>query len=342
MATMPIPMGGQGTMFGSPTAPGTFNYGGSGISGTPATGQGGTMPSLPPAGGPITTNPTGIQGGGSTVGGAPILWGGQPPTGPGGTFSMSGGTASPTPAPPTVSNAGGIQHMPPQQAYAATGTPMPTPTGVQSGQQYLDSLTGATSNPTSTVPGQNNQATPSPNSYDQTTRQQTRTLGELQSEYGEGMGSLLYSLLQTGGINLGILNSTDAAEIQAMQGQINMGAGNLNNILGAQGISGNSSSSIMANTQYQEGATAEENSLIAKNYLQQYDVGQQLLSQILGDTSKTAAQNTANQPNWEDYLGMGLNVATGGLSGLASSIFGGSSGGGGGITSADAAGILDL
>jgi len=56
-------------------------------------------------------------------------------------------------------------------------------------------------------------------------------------------------------------------------------------------------------------AAHDENSLIAQNYLKQYDIGQQLLSGVLGNAMDVNAKGTANQSNWMDYLGQGLQIA---------------------------------
>jgi hypothetical protein len=307
MATSPIPMGGVNTMFGNSSTPGTFNFGGLAGGGTPAQGPiggslGSGMPSPMPMGGSLTTNPTGAQGGSTTGAGAPIL--------------PNGGS-------PVTSNQ---YHMPAQQAYsnpssgamvAGTGAGVgngvgggtAAPAAGSSATSLLGSLEGATSSTAGTpgtVTGDNGQSTSSPNAYGQTQRQQDRSLGELQDEYGEGMGSMIYNLLQSGGMNTNLVNQTDNAMIQAMQTQINQGAGNLNNVLGAQGVSGNSSANLLANSNYQAQATAQENSLIAGNYLQQYDVGQQLLNSILGGSMQVSAQNSANF-SWGNLLNSAIS-----------------------------------
>jgi hypothetical protein len=307
MSSMAIPMGGQNMMFGSGSNPGTFQFGGAGFgaaptSGGPVASPGGGFGAQPLPGGSLTTNPTGVQGGGTTGAGAPVLqFGGQQP--------MQGQGSNPF-------------SQKPQQAMStsAVGTGMPTPTpSLTTGQQTLNNLTGTTAGTPSTVTGENGQTTTQANNYGQSGEQQNRTLGELQNYYGEGMGSLIYNLLQNGGMNTGLVNSTDAAMIQGMQGQINQGSGNLNNLLGAEGVSANSSSSLLANSNYQSQVTSQENAQIAQTYLQQYDVGQQLLNNVLGNTMNVNAQGTANQSNWMDDIGSALNIA-GDFSSVFSSI----------------------
>jgi len=247
--------------------------------------------SFQPSGGALTTNPTGLQGGGSTSAGAPV-------------FNMTSGMPTPTSGfSPTSGLTGGNG---PVGVPGAPGSFSAQTSGTGSGTQAIMTGAGQSASPsTNPVTGENNQTS----TGTQTQRQQDRTLGELQSYYGEGMGSYIYNLMQSGGMNTNLVNATDAQMIQAMQGQINQGSGNLNNLLGASGVSANSSSYGLANAQYQADATSQENSLIAQNYLKQYDIGQQLLSGVLGNAMDVNAKGTANQSNWMDYLGQGLQIA---------------------------------
>jgi hypothetical protein len=281
LATTPIPiMGGQFQTTAPTSAPGVVN--------------------------PLSTNPTGAQGGSSTAAGAPVMPGGA--------------SASPMMAPSGASGA-----APRAQGGSGSGTAIGSPTSTLSG------LLGTQGSGTSlgSATGQNGQTVVN---GQQTQRQDDRTLGELQSYYGEGMGSYIYSLMQNGGMNTNLVNSVDSSMIAAMQPQINQGQADLNSVLGAQGVSGDSSTSSLANSNYLSKAATAENSQIAQTYLGQYDQGQQLLQSILGGVLGTNQQGTANANNPMDtisgILGMGgsaLNAAgdigaAGGISGILSGL----------------------
>ncbi len=282
----------------------TPSFGGTPFNGQPAMPVWGTggMPSLPPAGGSLTTNPTGAQGGGTTSGGVPIL------------------------------PARGSYHMPPQQAYGASGVSGVVPATNPYGTPSLSAGSGSST----TVTGQNGQQISTQNAFDQTGRQQDRTLGELQDYYGEGMGSLLYQYLQSGGgMNLPITQQAVGAQDTAMQAQLasqiaqmyqtaNIGSGNLNNILGAQGLSANSSSNILANTQYQADtaqsindlinqAYSRQNALTAEEFFNMWNASQNREENILGQTAQTNKEGTANQGNWMDDITSALGLGNAGL-----------------------------
>jgi hypothetical protein len=244
---------------------------------------------------PLSTNPTGVQGGSTTGSGMPQLPGGtQLPAAQakaiGGSASPAGTTSGSTASPGVMPSTGG-----------ASGT--------------LSSLIGTAGagTPTGMTPatGENGQTV---QNGTQTQRQDDRTLGELQSYYGEGMGSWIYSMMQTGGINEQLLNQVDTSQIAAMQPQINQGQANLNSTLGAQGISGNSSTAALANSQYLANTATQENAQISNNYLQQYDQGQQMLESILGGVLKTNQEGTANSNNIMDDITGALGLGQAGTS----------------------------
>ena len=239
-----------------------------------------TGSSAPGVANPLTTNPTGMQGGGTTGGGAPVIGASPNARGTVPMIGTPGGvTASPVAGGPTSSN------------------PLST---------LLGAIPGSGTGTSTSATGDNHQVMTGNN---QTQRQNNRTLGELQSYYGEGMGSYIYSLMQNGGLNTNLLNQVDTSQIAAMQPQISQGQANLNAVLGAQGISANSSTSALANSNYLSNAATQENAQISNNFLHEYDQGQQLLESILGGVMKTNQEGTANEPGWMDYLNEGLKVA---------------------------------
>lgn len=234
---------------------------------------------MPPAnGGGSGMNPAGTMGGTNTAAGVPMA-----------NAKTSFGNLTPT-APSGV----------------AAG-----PSGASSTLTGLMGNAGGASTFAPTATGDNGQVVAG---GQQTQRQTDRTLGELQNYYGEGIGSYIYSLMQNGGMNMGLLNQVDTSQIAAMQPQINQGQADLNSTLGAQGVSGNSSTSALANSQYLSNAITQENAQISGNYLHEYDQGQQLLQSILGGVLGTNQQGTANDGNWMDtlssVLGLGGSVAS--------------------------------
>jgi hypothetical protein len=279
MATTPIPI--SGGMFQTPaatSAPGVVN--------------------------PLSTNPTGVQGGSTTASGAPMLTQSSPAT-MGAAPAAPKANAQISTAPGTVG--GSMPSGTTAAGTSASASPVGMPTTATSTLSNLLGTAGSgTPGNAQTATGENNQTI---TGGTQTSRDANRTLGELQSYYGEGMGSYIYGLMQTGGINETLLNQVDTSQIAAMQPQINSGQANLNSVLGAQGVSGNSSTAALANSNYLSNATTQENAQISSNYLQQYDQGQQLLQSILGNVMQTNQQGTANQPT-------GLGIATSAL-GLA-------------------------
>lgn len=250
-------------------------------------------------------NPAGVLGGSNNASGVPMANAKATPgtTGTTGTVSGMPASGNPTAPMPTSGIAGTIP---------TTATPVPQGSGT--------SLA-----PTAT--GENGQVDAN---GAQTQRQTDRTLGELQNYYGEGVGSYIYNLMQTGGINENVANQTNTADINAMQGGINQGSANLNSTLGAQGISANSSTNALANSQYQQGATAQENAVINNNYMQEYTQGQQMLESLLPGVLKTNQEGTANESNWMDDIGNVLGIA-GSVAGLGipglGGLFKGSGGG---------------
>lgn len=195
------------------------------------------------------------------------------PTGSPGTINAGNAQNPTTPQPPSTYN--------PFQVPLPAGAPVMNPGGA----------------PTSgtTVLGDNGQINPSNNSFNQTDRQQTRTLEELQSQYGEGMGSLIFQYLQSGGgYNSALANQTVDATNKAMIQNIQLGMGNLSSTLGAQGISPNSSTSALETSNFESNALTQMNAIDANIYNSMFEAGQNREESILQSTSKNAATTAAN------------------------------------------------
>lgn len=283
-------------------------------------------------------NPAGILGGGTSGSGQPMIqqgpngqtgpaWGGQPQ----GFMGPSLGTPNPGVPPsglnPVAMNSGQVQNP------AMGGVPSGLNPVAMGGNGGAVVGTGTSGNapPPSTIPGITSTGTTMPG---MTGNDPQRLLGEQQSIYGQGIGAYLTSLLNNGGMNMGLVNQVNAADLGAMQGNIASGAANLNTGLGDMGVSGNSSTAALANSNYQNQASSAENAMVSQNMMSEYNQGQQLIGQVLPGVLNQNAKNTANQFNWMDALGMGTGLlgdfaGLGGVSGIGS-MFGGGGGGGNG------------
>jgi len=254
----------------------------------------------------MAMNPTGTNTGPQ----APILFdpnhGAQATGGPG-SYNF-GNSQNPTP-PPTGTNQNPFQ------------VPLPTMPVVMNPGSGGPGLTG------STVHGQNNQNLTSGNQFGQTQDQQNRTLQELQNQYGEGMGSLIYQYLQSGGgYDSALAKQTVDATNAAMEHNIQLGLGNLTGTLGAQGISPDSSVSALETSNYESNAMTQMNAIDANIYNQMFEAGQNRELSVLEGGAKVDATAQANQPSLFQQITSPLTDITG--QNLSSSL-GGSGGGGG-------------
>lgn len=233
-------------------------------------------------------NPTGVIGSGSGnvmpgQAGTPFSSFMPSGTGTGGSGTMNfGNSANPNPA-----MTSGNPYM------AAPATPVMNPGTATPGTP------GA---PTSTVTGQNGQTSTSTNAFNQTGRQQDRTLGELQTYYGEGMGSLIYQYLQSGGgYNSAITQQAVDAQTNAAEKQITLGANDLTSRLGVMGITGSGLTDSLTN--YENTAVTQENAIASQEYYNMWNESQNRELAVLGSAATTNATGTANESNWMDYLG---------------------------------------
>lgn len=162
----------------------------------------------------------------------------------------------------------------------------------------------------------------SSNPFDQTQRQQDRTLGELQRYYGEGMGSMLYQYLQSGGgFNSALTSQAISAQDQAMQHQIMEGFNTLGTNLAESGISPNSSVAALEKSDYMATATANENAIAAQEFFNMWNSSQNREASILSETGQVNATGTANQPSIlgtiSNFLGLGTSAAQGISAGIS-------------------------
>jgi hypothetical protein len=262
-------------------------------------------------------NPTGVIGSGSgntMPGQTGTPFSGFVSPGTGGAGSMNfGNSANPNPTSPAAN------------PYMAG--PQATPAG-----------TPGTSAPAG-APGTNTAS----NTFGQSGNQQADTLRELQTYYGSGMGSLIYNYLQSnGGYNSSLTQQAVDGQVNAMGQQVQLGANNLESMLGAQGVSGGSSGATQSLTNYENQATTQENAITSQEYYNMWNQSQSNELSVLEQTANVNAVGTANQFTWQDALGdvLGLGGAVGSImTGIGLNSGGG---GGGGLNSGDAAGILDL
>jgi hypothetical protein len=253
-------------------------------------------------------NPTGVIGSGSgnTMAGqtsTPFSAFMPTGTGTGGSGNMNMGNA----ANPNATPSSGNPYTPagtPSGASPVTGaTPQSPTTSMNPGQPAPQP--GA---PAGTVTGENGQTSTSNNNFNQTQTQQNRTLGELQTYYGEGMGSLIYQYLQSnGGYNSSITQQAVDSQTNAMQQQTQLGANNLQSMLGAEGISGTGLTDSLTN--YENQAVTQENAITSQEYYNMWNASQDRELAVLNQAGQTNATGTANQPNWMDYLDIGLETA---------------------------------
>lgn len=249
-----------------------------------------TTPQIP------NMNPTGVFGVGGTM---------SPPTGGAGNMNF-GNTMNPNPTTPTqVANgaSGGFNQG--FRSGGATGTAQTTTPGAPTTSLNA----GGSSGTPTTVTGQSGQTSTSQNSFDQTSRQQDRTLSELQSYYGEGMGSMIYQYLQSGGgYNSALTQQAVDSQTNAMQQQVQLGANDLTSMLSSMGISGGSSSMTGSLTNYMNQATTQENAITSQEYYNMWNQSQNREEQMLQQAGQTNATGTANQGNWMSDLTSGLNL----------------------------------
>ncbi len=184
----------------------------------------------------------------------------------------------------------------------------PTPTATSS-NPYSTTMPGGSA-PGTSVTGSGG-TTATPNSFNQTQGQQNRTLGEMQTYYGEGMGSLIYQYLQSsGGYNGALTQQVVGDQQNAMQHQIQEGENTLAGTLGAMGVSGSSTEMAGALTDYQNQAVTQENAITSQEYYNMWNQSQQDELSMLEQAANVNAVGTANQPNWMDYLSFGIGGAS--------------------------------
>lgn len=220
-----------------------------------------------------------------------------------------------------IGSGSGNTPMPGQQGTAFSGTSTggagnmnfgntmnPQPTAMTSSSSMFPGATAMSSG--STVTGESGQTSTSANAYNQTQRQQDRTLGELQDYYGEGMGSMIYQYLQSGGgYNSALTQQAVDAQIEAMQHQISTGANDLTSRLAAMGITGASSSMGLSLGDYMSQAVAQENAITAQEYYTMWNESQNRELSMMKDAANINAIGTANQSSWMDYLSQGMDLA---------------------------------
>jgi hypothetical protein len=212
--------------------------------------------------------------------------------------------------------AGNVGYGNSMNATAATSTsanPYTSSTGTSTGASS-SAVSSPYAGSTSTVTGENGQSFTSNNAFGQTSRQMNRTLGELQTYYGEGMGSLIYQYLESGGgYNSQLTQQTNAAQLNAMQGSQARGASNLTSQLGAMGVSGASSGTTDALTNYQIGATQQQEAITSQEYYNMWNESQNRELSMVEQVANVNATGTANQSTWMDDLSTGMSTASAGI-----------------------------
>jgi hypothetical protein len=126
---------------------------------------------------------------------------------------------------------------------------------------------------------------------------------KLSDIFGSGLGNFISQFLTSGGgYNSAITQQDINAQIQNMQHNIQTGYGNLQNELGAQGVSPLSSVNALESSNYQAQATAEENQLVAQDYYNMWNQSMANEVSILGGVLGPAHQHQGNAGDWANQF----------------------------------------
>lgn len=154
-----------------------------------------------------------------------------------------------------------------------------------------------------------------------------QTLEELRNQYGDGMGTLIYQYLMSGGgYNSALAKQNVDATNAAMQKNIQLGEGNLQTNLAESGISPNSSTSALEISNYLSDAYAKMDQIDASIYYDMWNSSQNRELQALEGTGQVTATALANQPGLFEQITSPLTDITGQS---LDSLFGGGGGGAG-------------
>jgi hypothetical protein len=153
----------------------------------------------------------------------------------------------------------------------------------------------------------NGQTATTNNNFNQTQQQLNDTQRELEKYYGTGMGSLIFQYLQSnGGYSSSLTQQAVDSQVNAMQQQVSLGANDLTSRLGTMGINGSGLQDALTN--YENQAVTQENAITSQEYYNMWNESQNREVGVLGQVANVNATGTANQSNWMDYLGMGLDI----------------------------------
>lgn len=122
------------------------------------------------------------------------------------------------------------------------------------------------------------------------------TNAQLNNPLGSGLGPQVQTFLNSNaGYNSPLTQQSVAAQIQAMQSQIQRGYGNLESGLGAAGISPNSSAAALETGDYMANAVAQENAITAQEFFNMWDQSMNRETTMLGDVITPSAQRQQQQ-----------------------------------------------
>ena len=246
----------------------------------------------------MALNPTG-----STVTSDPPAGHGVLPTTGGGNYNF-GNTQNPNP-PPSSST------WNPYNFYPTVGNVSANPPGTPG--------SGTTAAPGTITTGTSQPVT-STNTLGIPSGSANQTLEELRNQYGDGMGTLIYQYLMSGGgYNAALAQQNVDATNAAMQKNIQLGEGNLQTNLAESGISPDSSSSALEISNYLSDAYTKMNEIDASIYYDMWNQSQNRELSLLQDTGKVTSTALANQPGFFGTLSNLLPLVSSGA-GAASSI----------------------
>jgi hypothetical protein len=127
---------------------------------------------------------------------------------------------------------------------------------------------------------------------------------KLSDIFGSGLGNFISQFLTSGGgYNSAITQQDVNAQIQNMQHNIQVGAGNLQNQLGAQGVSPLSSVNALEMSNYQGQVTDQENALVAQDFYNMWNQSMSNEVSILGGALGPAHQHQGNAGDWAGQFG---------------------------------------
>jgi len=139
---------------------------------------------------------------------------------------------------------------------------------------------------------------------------------KLSDVFGSGLGNFISAFLTSGGgYNSALTQQNVDATIANLQHQIQTGYGNLQNELGAQGVSPASSVNALESSNYMAQAVNQENQITAQMFYDMWNQSMNRETSILGGAMGSAATHQGKAGDWAGQFaefGQGLSSIMGG------------------------------